>query len=135
VAEAAPPSTPSPKGARRRRTKRVRREPTTLWSKFRGTLTVVALVCGFVIAGGATYLLVVYPASAGPGAGRDVELTFAPGQSLGDVVANLEGAGLVASPRTFAIYARLMALTAAPGTHLLTDDVSPGAAVSAMRRA
>jgi UPF0755 protein len=120
----------SAKGERRKRTRRVRKEKKTLWGK----ATFVALGAGALFAALATYILVIYPAGSGPGSGRTVELTFEHGEATGSIIQKLEGAGLIASPRTFAIYARLSSPTVAPGRHLLTDDASPGELLRRLER-
>jgi len=83
---------------------------------------VVAMVAAGLIA-----ILLVYPASSGPGAGRDVELVVPGDESADALAARLEAAGLVASPRVFAIYLRFTggAGRVVAGTHLVTDDLSP----------
>lgn len=130
VDDAASSSSPAPsgrtsgKGERRVRRKRVRVPKGEGSGGGRGLL-VVLLVLGAAIAVAATYLLVIFPAGAGPGSGRDVELTIDRDDAQPAVVAKLERAGLLRSPRTFALYARLVGLKAAPGVHLLTDDASP----------
>jgi UPF0755 protein len=86
-------------------------------------LTIVA--CAALVGVGA--FLFFYPATHGPGGGRDVELVV-PGDESPDALADrLASAGLVASPRLFAVYVRISggASSVARGTHLLTDDLSP----------
>ncbi len=80
---------------------------------------------GALLAVAATYIFIVYPASAGPGTGKDVEVTFDRDEPTSSVVDKLERAGLVRSPRMFGIYSRLIGMRAAPGVHLLTDDATP----------
>jgi UPF0755 protein len=128
-----PPS--SEKGERRKRTKRVRREKKTFWGENGKKITSALLVLGALVAGAAIYFLVVYPASAGPGSGRDVELTFERGEPLASVIAKLEHENLVASPGTFAIYARLVSPKIPPGRHLVTDDAGPGELLRRLERA
>lgn len=125
----------STKGERRRRRKRVRRErEPTGWEKHGKTVTSVLLAIGALVAAAAVYLLVVYPASGGPGAGREVELVFEHDEALSSVLDKLDRAGLVKSPATFAIYARLVAPRVAPGKHLLTDDAGPGELLRRLER-
>ena len=120
------------KRERRRRRKRVdpgaeARAPRSLlfWSlAFLGTLLAIS----------ATYLLVIYPSSAGPGPGKDVELTFERDEPLGSVIDKLDRAGLVGARSRFTLYARLVSMTATPGPHLLTDDASPQELVHRIER-
>jgi UPF0755 protein len=92
------------------------------------------LAVGAALALLATYLLVVYPASAGPGAGKQVEVSFDRDEPLAASIAKLERAGLVRAPRTFGVYLRLVGGRVAPGVHLLTDDASPAELVRRLER-
>jgi UPF0755 protein len=94
----------------------------------------VLSVLGALVAAAATYILVIYPASSGPGGGKDVELTFDRDEPLGSVVEKLARAGLVGSTSRFALYARLVSLSVPPGPHLLTDDASPQELVHRLER-
>jgi UPF0755 protein len=89
-----------------------------------------------MLAAGLIGLLIVYPASSGPGTGRDVELVV-PGDESGDALAaRLSAAGLVSSPRVFAVYLRFTggASRVVAGTHLLTDDLSPSTLLARLER-
>jgi UPF0755 protein len=123
----------SQRGERRKKRVRRRREAARP-SRTKAVLGGVALALGAVVAALASYFLVVYPASAGPGKGKDVELVVAPEASRAEVVAQLEGLGLVGSRRLFSIYATLVNAKFSPGRHLLTDDVTPGDLVSRLER-
>lgn len=129
-----PPSSRSGKGERRRRKKRVRRTRSDPPGKQRKILFGVLVAAGALLAVLASYMLVFYPASAGPGKGKEVELTLDANEPVSSVVAKLESAGMVASPRIFSIYVRLNAPAFAPGHHLLTDDASPGDLVRRLER-
>jgi UPF0755 protein len=111
----------SEKGERRVRKKRVRRKETAP----RSLVAAFFLVVGGLAAMFLTYLLVIFPSQAGPGAGKAVELRFERDERSASVVDKLERAGLVRSPRVFSLYVRLVGLHVAPGVHLVTDDVSP----------
>lgn len=135
--ESAPAS--SGKGERRVRRKRVRRSsasgrPTNEPPAGRRTLFYVVTALGVAVAILATYVLVIYPAGAGPGTGKDVEVTFDRDEASSSVVDKLERAGLVRSPRVFSIYLRLVGGKVAPGAHLLTDDASPHELVRRLER-
>lgn len=124
------------KGERRPRERKVRRSARRPASGKRSAiLWVIALLVGAAVAAVATYLLVLYPASAGPGSGEAVEVTVEPDAPLGATIDALGRRGLVRSPPLFALYARLVGATPAPGRHLLTDDASPGEIVRRLERA
>jgi UPF0755 protein len=127
--------TASGKGERRRRRKRVRREPSKATSPVRRVLFWLFVVVGLGVAAFMTYVLMLYPRSAGPGAGKEVELTFVNGETAPSAVAEkLAANGLLASPGTFVLYARLVGMRVAPGKHLLTDDASPHELVARLER-
>lgn len=120
---------------RERRRRRKRGEPGAEAREPRRLLFWTLSVLGALIAVSATYLLVIYPASAGPGTGRDVELTFERDEPLGSIIDKLDRAGLVAARSRFTLYARLVSMAATPGPHLLTDDASPQELVHRIERA
>ena len=91
-------------------------------------------VVGGLVAIGAIYIFIVYPAGSGPGSGKDVELTIDVDESLSSVVDKLDHAGLIGSRSRFSLYARLSAPHFAPGQHLLTDDASPQELVRRLER-
>ncbi|MEI7893608.1 MAG: endolytic transglycosylase MltG [Myxococcales bacterium] len=78
----------------------------------------------------------VYPRGDGPGAGHDVELSLDPSESTETLTQKLSSSGLVASPRLFALYVRLLggAEHVASGRHLVTDDVSPRELLARLER-
>lgn len=134
----APRSSSSPpsdkdKGERRRRRVRKRRGPEAT-SGARRIVSWVLVALGAVLAAAASYVFVVYPASPGPGQGRDVELVIAPESPRAAVVAQLADLGLVRSRALFGLYATLTRATFAPGRHLLTDEVTPGDLVHRLER-
>ncbi|MCL2777585.1 MAG: endolytic transglycosylase MltG [Polyangiaceae bacterium] len=89
---------------------------------------------GVLVALASIYLFLIFSASRGPGGGRTVELTFERDEPMTSVVAKLEGAGLIRSPRLFSLYARLVSLRVQPGVHLLTDDVSADELIHRLER-
>ncbi len=129
-----PPPPPSSKGVRTKRLRRKRGEVSHGRAKgdvakaTRPLVFWLFVVAGTALAAAMTYMLVLYPLSPGPGAGKDVEVTLEPEEPLTSVVSKLERAGVVA-PRgrfaLFALYVRLEQPKFAPGRHLLTDDVTP----------
>lgn len=82
----------------------------------------------------AIYMLLVFPNSAGPGGGKDVELTIDHDEPIASVVEKLDQAGLLKSRGRFALYVRLTSPKIAPGPHLLTDDASPQELVHRLER-
>jgi UPF0755 protein len=124
----------SSKGERRVRKKRVRRSRSGKDGPVSRAAVIVALVVGALVAFLATYLLIVFPASAGPGPGRDVEITVDAKESIATVIDKLAAAGLLKSPRVFRWYARLESPHFASGVHLLTDDASPAELVRRLER-
>ncbi|MBS2016930.1 MAG: endolytic transglycosylase MltG [Deltaproteobacteria bacterium] len=136
--EAGPPSSSGPssgKGERRRRRRtRTRPKELTTAEKLKARSFPIAVVLGLLLAAVTTYLLVVYPNGAGPGAGKEVELDFTHDEPTSSIVEKLDRAGLVASPRLFSIYVRATGLQVAAGHHLLTDDASPQEIVRRLER-
>jgi UPF0755 protein len=129
---ASPPSSGrGVKRERRRRRKKIAPEKT---SAGRSALFWIFTVVGGAIAAGAVYFLVVYPSSAGPGAGKDVEIVIDHDEPTSSVIDKLDRAGLLGSRARFMIYARLEAPTFAPGPHLLTDDAGPGELLRRLER-
>lgn len=121
------------KGERRKRRKRVRKDPKAPRPAGRVAFWAFVVV-GLALAGAMTWVLMIYPRSSGPGTGKEVEVTFAGGESPAAVAEQLAAHGLIASPGTFALYARLAGLRVAGGKHLLTDDASPHELVARLER-
>lgn len=124
-----PISTPS-KGERRKRKGRRR----TTKAEKRKKLWPIGLVLGALFAILLTYVFVVFPGSAGPGAGKDVELSFEQNEPAGSVAAKLATAGVLKSPSLFGFYARIVGIHVAQGQHLVTDDASPGELIHRLER-
>jgi peptidoglycan lytic transglycosylase G len=89
-----------------------------------------------VVAAAAVWLFVVYPSRRGAGEGHGVEVTIPPGLGPETVANVLEQAGVVASPKLFAVWVRLSggAGGIVPGAHLLTDDASPRELMARLER-
>jgi UPF0755 protein len=139
VSEPAPSSsrdTSGKTGERRGRRRRVRRTSSAEreGSKARALLWIAFLAVGAAIAGLLTWLLVVFPSGAGPGSGKDVEIAIDRDEPTSSIVDKLEHAGLLRSPRVFAIYAQLVGVHATPGGHILTDDASPNELLRRLER-
>ncbi len=120
------------RGRRRRRSSRPpEKAPATRLS--RGVFWAVTAL-GLGIAGLASYFLLVFPLSPGPGAGKDVEVTIEQDEPTASIVDKLDRAGLLTSRERFAIYLRISSPKLAPGAHLLTDDASPQELVRRLER-
>jgi UPF0755 protein len=119
--------------AKKRRKRRPRATPSTPpagpprgWSRaLVGRIAGIAVAVG--LAAATAWLFLLYPKSSGPGDGRAVEVDVPEQPSPGALTTLLDGAGLVSSPRLFALWLRLTGGTAnvVPGKHLVTDDASP----------
>jgi UPF0755 protein len=118
ASEPPPSSTPSTPG---------RRPSWSRWGLF---------AAGLLVFAAGTWLFALYPAERGPGEGRAVELVVPRDPSPGDLAAMLSAAGLVASPRLFALWLRATggAHGVVEGTHLLTDDASPRELMARLER-
>lgn len=126
---------PSPKGERRKRKGRRRSsKPKDDTEKKTKLGPIVGLVLGALLALALTYLFVIFPGGAGPGTGKDVDLSFEHDESVATVADKLDKAGLLGSPRLFALYARLVGVHPAAGQHLLTDDAGPGELIRRLER-
>lgn len=80
--------------------------------------------------------LMVYPSGRGPGAGNVVEIVVEGDETSSGLADKLASAGLVASPRLFAVYVWVHGGTSAivKGPHLLGDDASPGELLARLER-
>jgi UPF0755 protein len=85
---------------------------------------------------GSLWLFVFYPSSRGPGDGHPVDLVILRDPGAGGLAVSLSRAGVIASPRLFALWVRLTGGTDAvvPGKHLLTDDASPRELMARLER-
>lgn len=118
---------------RRRRKKRSSSEEGTLLS--RGVKALIFALMG-AVAIALVSLLLVYPSSKGPGSGKDVELFIPAGEGMKAVSERLLQAGLIGSPRLFALYATFNggASKIASGGHYLADDISPAELLKRLQR-
>lgn len=73
------------------------------------------------------WLVIVYPQGRGPGSGGEHTLSIRPGMDLDALADRLAEENVIASPRVFAIYARLLGgdERLRSGEVLFTDDMSP----------
>ncbi len=99
------------------------REKRAPWHAGQWTATIVLGLAAFVTA----MLYFVYPATHGPGTGREVELALDGDESPDALAGKLAGAGLVAHPSLFSVYVRASGASGhvARGAHLFTDDMTP----------
>jgi UPF0755 protein len=88
------------------------------------------------VAAASLWLFVLYPSERGPGSGKGVEVTIMPHPGADELAQTLAAAGLVASPRLFALWVRASGGTGATveGRHLLTDDATPKQIVARLER-
>ncbi len=93
-----------------------------------------ALALGALTA--AAWLFVLYPSTRGPGQGRGVEIVIVQDPTPGGLAASLAGAGVVSSPRLFALWVRATGGTSGVvmGRHLLADDSSPRELMARLER-
>jgi UPF0755 protein len=97
------------------------RRPASGWAALGGVFL------GATFLATAAWLLLLYPRSAGPGEGKAVEIDVPPRVSPAELSDILARAGVVSSPRLFALWLRATGGTSSvvSGIHLLTDDASP----------
>jgi len=96
----------------------------------------IAVACGLFGLAVSTWLFILYPSSRGPGDGRAVELVVVQDPGAAGLAAALSTAGVIASPRLFALWVRVTGGTGAvvSGRHLLTDDASPRELMARLER-
>jgi len=102
----------------------------------RSLLPWALLALGMLALGASTFLFALYPAEHGPGSGKAAEVTVAPHMAAEELAGALASAGLIGSPRLFALWLGITGGTRAivPGKHLLTDDASPRQLVARLER-
>jgi UPF0755 protein len=83
-----------------------------------------------------TWFFVLYPMERGPGDGKAIEVDIPGSPSTGDLAALLQRAGVLDSPRAFALWVEVTggAGGVVAGTHLLTDDVTPRELLARLER-
>lgn len=104
----------------------------------RGSRIIGALLLGLasLFFAASTWLFLLFPTERGPGDGRSVELIVSRDSSSQDLAALLSDAGLVSSPRLFAVWVTATGGSHAvrAGKHLLTDDASPRELMARLER-
>jgi UPF0755 protein len=105
-------------------------------ARWTGRGRVAALAVALVSFTASLWFFVLYPTSPGPGDGRPVEIVVVRDPSPGGLASALAAAGVISSPRLFALWVRASGGTAgvAPGRHLLTDDASPRELMARLER-
>ena len=98
--------------------------------------TAIAAAFGLVVFAASAWLYVLYPSSRGPGQGHGVEVVIVADPTPGGLAAALAGAGVVSSPRLFALWVRATGGTSGVvvGRHLLADDASPRELMARLER-
>lgn len=98
--------------------------------------TAIAALFGFAAFAACTWLFVLYPSSRGPGQGHGVEIVIVRDPTATGLAATLAGAGVVSSPRLFALWVRATGGTGGVvvGRHLLADDASPRQLMARLER-
>jgi UPF0755 protein len=73
------------------------------------------------------WLGIVYPKTAGPGRGREVSISIAPGEAIDSVAERLHRARAIERPSLFVVYARLLGADhhLRTGSVMITDDMTP----------
>lgn len=81
-----------------------------------------------LVIGAVAWVLLLYPRQEGPGGGRAVPFVVAADDDVGRLAQRLGEAGVVAEPRLFATYLRLLgsAESLREGAVVLSDDMNPG---------
>jgi UPF0755 protein len=128
------------KGSKRRRRRRPSDAPPGATStppparRRVGRLAVLAVA--LLAFAASTWLFVLYPAERGPGQGRAVEIVVAKAPSPDALAESLAAAGVLSSPRLFALWVRATGGTGGvvEGTHLLTDDATPRELMARLER-
>ena len=98
--------------------------------------TGLAAALGFAALAAAVWLFVVYPSSRGPGQGHGVEVVIVRDPTSAGLASSLASAGVVSSPRLFALWVRATGGTGSVvvGKHLLADDASPRELMARLER-
>jgi UPF0755 protein len=96
----------------------------------------ILVALGIIAIAGSTWLFVIYPSEHGPGSGKAIDVLIPRDPSPESLASTLASAGLLGSPRRFALWLRATGGThaIAPGHHLLTDDSSPRQLVARLER-
>jgi len=99
-------------------------------------LRIVLLALGVLVACASVGILLVYPSRKAEGAGKAVVIDLPDGEGTFALADRLSAAGLVASPKTFALYALTQggAKGVAAGQHLLADDLTPSELLRRLQR-
>lgn len=96
----------------------------------------IAFGLGLLAIAAVGWLFVLYPSERGPGSGHAVEIVVARDPSPTDLARTLLAAGVLSSPRLFALWVRVSGGTSGvvEGTHLVTDDASPRELLARLER-
>lgn len=125
----------SDKGSRRRK-KRTSPAPAAEGGGVGRAIRVVLLVVGVLLALLSVGLLLVYPSQKHEGAGKALVVDVPDGEGAFALGERLAAAGVVSSPKIFALYSLTQGGTKgiATGQHLLVDDLAPGELLRRLQR-
>jgi UPF0755 protein len=129
------------RGGKRRRRRPKRSAPASVpvyaWLRVRRDVARwIALAFAVLALALSVWLFVLFPAERNPGQGRAVEISVARDPKPGALAATLAAAGIVSSPRLFALWVRATggAHRVVEGKHLLTDDATPRELMARLER-
>ena len=140
------PAKPPPRRRSKRRKRRAASSPSTPPSapspgrrraESAGWLAkAIGAAFGLAALSAAVWLFILYPSTRGPGQGHGVEIVIAADPTAAGLAASLAGAGVVSSPRLFALWVRATGGTSGVvvGKHLLADDASPRELMARLER-
>jgi UPF0755 protein len=96
----------------------------------------IALALAVLALALSVWLFVLFPAERNTGQGRAVEVSVTRDPTSGALAATLAAAGIVSSPRLFALWVRATggAHRVVEGKHLLTDDATPRELMARLER-
>jgi UPF0755 protein len=129
------------RGGKRRRRRPKRNAPASVpvftWLRVRRDVARwLAIAVAVLTLALSVWLFVLFPAERNPGQGRAVEVSVARDPKPGALAATLAAAGIVSSPRLFALWVRATggAHRVVEGKHLLTDDATPRELMARLER-
>lgn len=102
----------------------------------RAIAVAMAAALGLAVFAAATWLYVLYPSSRGPGQGHGIEVVIVRDPTPAGLASALARAGVVSSPRLFALWVRATGGTSGvvAGRHLLADDSTPREVMARLER-
>jgi UPF0755 protein len=129
------------RGGKRRRRRPKRNAPASIpvtsWLRVRRDVARwIAIALAVLASALSVWLFVLFPAERNTGQGRAVEVSVARDPTPRALAATLAAAGIVSSPRLFALWVRATggAHRVVEGKHLLTDDATPRELMARLER-